>query len=211
MSGAVWLVTLALYLGAGEPAVRLEDGWLRLETVPEILVEEVVRRQLDSGLTTTFVFQVEVVDGGGRKVEGAAQVEVRFEPWDGVYFVTILAPDSGSPGGVGRETRRMESFAALNAWWRRPDLPVLDPSPLAGAGWRVAAEVRVIPFSASEQEDARRWFARSLETPGGSAEEVGRASEAQVDAVGQVLRLLMATSIQRRALVRHRWTVSFSP
>lgn len=220
MRAAVWGLGLALSLGmaaavaaAGQPTLALRDGWLRLEGVPEILAEEEVRRQLDSGLTTSFVFQVRALDGRGGAVKGAVQVEVRFEPWDAVYFVTTLSPDPGHPDAVRRRSSRLESFEALRSWWHQPELPVLEATALErGEGaWEVVVEVRMIPFSATEQEDARRWFTRSLETPGGAAEAVGKASDEQTESLGRVMRLLMATSIQRRALTRHRWTVSFEP
>jgi len=198
------LVTLALsgFVFADE-APRFdvdEKGRLRVSQLPAILAAETVTRQLRSGLTTTFAFRIDRMQGGA---VGGAIVDIRYELWDEVYQVVAV-------GGDGT-ARRFEaaSFEDLETWWREVSLVLLGPSPTEMGLRKMRLSLEVVPFSQSEQDDAQRWFARSFgASKGGQAEGIGDAAERRSDSLEQVLGVLMATSIQRRAVVSYHWTVN---
>lgn len=207
---ALFVLLLAVGLAVpswSQPPPRLEkagDGVV-LTILPPVLGEPEVREHLGTGLTTTFVFRVDGRDGGGSKVRGAARIEVRYELWDEIYQLAALGLD-------GRLQRfDAHSFEDLLDRWRNLRLPVLTGVELgskSGGPPRLDVRLEIIPFSRGEQRDTQRWFAESIDRSGaGNAEKAGRVSEDRPEALGEVLHLLMATSIQRRALLDFSWEV----
>lgn len=186
---------------------RLEPStgdWVALAGLPPVLGEEEVRKQLATGLTTTLAFHVRASAPGRERVEGGARVDIRYELWDEVYLVTRV-------DATGRAVQaRLPSFERLAGWWREAKLDVARLSRSAAQPpWKVEVRLRVIPFSQSEQLEAQRWFSRALaEEPPGSAGAVSPALEDQPETLGQVLNLLLATSIQRPALLEYEWNLS---
>ncbi|HEY0159507.1 MAG TPA: hypothetical protein VGF28_19630 [Thermoanaerobaculia bacterium] len=179
---------------ASPPVARVRADGMLLMTLPaEILAQREVRKQLGSGLTSTFLV---TAVAGDRK--GAARIEVRYEPWEEVYLVTSRGID------VVAQTARFASVERLTEWWRTNALPVL---PRAGSADDVQVTLEVLPFSIEEQKETQRWLTRSLgEAHRGeamdAAESAGRSGN------GSVLDVLIGTSIQRRPIVRHRWSVA---
>ncbi len=201
-----WLAAALLALGAapvGAPEVALRsDGVLVARRLPAILGLPEVRPHLDSGLTTTFQIEVGLVPRQGAKRPGAARVEVRFEPWDGVYLISVI-------GGTGeRSEAKLASLAELEAWWRGLEVPLVrGPLPAAWGPWTVKIELAVVPFSYAEQQDAQRWLSRSLAEPEGTA---GATAEDE-PAGSPVLDLLLATSIRRPQVVAWKWSLPVAP
>jgi hypothetical protein len=180
--------------GADEPVVRVRaDGMLLVTLHAGLLGHRDVRRQLTSGLTTTFLV---TVHAGDRK--GGARVEVRYEPWDEVYFVTARGIDAAA------QQAQLADAGKLADWWRSAALPVLPrASPAAAA----QVTVEVLPFSIEEQKETQRWLSRSL----GEAHRQQGIDESEVRGsagTASVLDVLIGTSIQRRPLVRFRWSVA---
>jgi len=185
---------------APAPTIRVDSQHrIVVGRLPAILGEEAVARQLQSGLTTTFVFRV---DSGGREF-GAARVDVRYDLWDEVFEVVAV----GSDGRGERQT--LDGRAALEAWWSALELIVGDLSALpAGRSKEVHLALEVVPFSASEQDDAQRWFERSFgATTGSDGARVTDAAEQRGDSLEKVLGVLMATSIRGSVLFSSRWTL----
>ena len=203
------LVLLLLIPGAAAAAApRLEPSagdWAALTGLPPLLGMEEVRKQLATGLTTTLAFQVRATVPGRGRVDGGARVDIRYELWDEVYLVTRI-------DAAGRAIRAsFPSFERLAEWWREAKLDVARLPRAAGQpAWRVEVRLRLIPFSQSEQLETQRWFSQALaaEEPG-SAGAVSRALEEQPETLGQVLNLLLATSIQRPALLEQEWNLTF--
>lgn len=188
---AALLLSIALPTWAAAPVARLRaDGAVMISLPADVLARDEVRSKLPSGLTTTFV----VVGSAGDR-RGAARIEVRYEPWDEVYFVTTRAADN-TP-----QTHRLASLERLQAWWRTASLPLF----LGGSAPRsVQITLEVLPFSIAEQQETQRWLARALQAAqqGGTPEAPGGTGSAN-----SVLDLIIGTSIQRRPLVRLRWDV----
>lgn len=209
MKGASLLVLLLLFaprLHAQAP--RLEPGagdWTVLTSLPPLLGREEVRKQLGTGLTTTLAFHIRATGGGRERIEGGARVDIRYELWDEIYLVTRM----DSTGRIARAS--FPSFDRLAEWWRELRLEVARlPRPAGSPPWKVEVRLRVIPFSQSEQLQAQRWLSESLtaeET--GSAGAVAGALEEQPATFSQVLNLLMATSLQRTALLESEWNLIF--
>ncbi len=195
---ALWFAVQSSALGAleGAPTLRLDEGRLRLASLPALLDRAEVREALASGLTTSFVFEVTARDGGGGKVTGGSLVEMRYDLWDEVYYVAVITADGSQPAATrGRAT--LASRDQLLEWWRTLDLAVADAGPLApGGAWQARVRLSVLPFSSAEQRDAQRWFSRSLEGEAGSAE------------TSDVLNLLIATSIARESAVSFDWRLT---
>jgi len=199
------LLALHLLLGAAAavaaaPPPVLERGAaqeLLLTRLPPLLGSKEVRRHLETGLTTTFAFEVRVA--GAAKARGGGRVDIRYELWDEVWLVTRL-------DGAGQAQRlRFAAFPQLEAWWRDLRLPVLRA---AGSGGRADIQLRVIPFSQSEQLDAQRWLSRSLaEESGDPGAIAGLRNEPSED----LLQLLLATSIGRPPVLELRWKMAVPP
>ena len=198
------LVLLAMPIAAEpEPRLELRGDGLHLVQLPPVLADEEVTRQLSTGLTTTFVFRARGRSASGRSLEGAARVEIRFEPWDEVYFLQALGRD-------GRQIRdKLDSADALARRWRDLDLVLTPTGSAAGAGtWRL--ELDIIPFSRGEQRDTQRWFSESMDRDAG-AEQTARASDERSEALEEVFNLLLATSIGRRAILTYDWQLEAVP
>ncbi len=198
---------------AGAPAVpRFElsrDGVLTLVALPEILSREEVRPHLGSGLTTSFVLDVEVIDARGRSFRGAGRIDVRYELWDEVYLIRLYG------AGGARYAPAARSFEELQAAWRGVRLPIASAGSAdrTAGPWRVAVALSVVPFSQSEQRDAQKWLNDSIAVrPAPGLPSPGRAAEPATDAgSNRVLDLFLGSSIKRRSLVRYDWTVDFKP
>jgi hypothetical protein len=202
MRWALALLFLASRLGAAQaPAIQAAREGLTLSRLPAILNEAEVRKQLETGLTTSFVFETTARDARGAKTKGGARIDVRYEPWDEVYFVTRI----DASGRAQKAT--LPSFEKLGEWWREARLVVVRP-PAAGNARSVQVRLRVIPFSQAEQLDAQRWFSQSLSgEKSGSAGAVSEAVEDQPESLNQLLSLVMATSIGRPALLEYQWNL----
>jgi hypothetical protein len=180
------------------PAVEMAREGIAISRLPPILGDEEVRKQLGTGLTTSFAFQASARGTAG-KVRGGARVDVRYDLWDEVYIVTRI-DTTGHAAKVS-----LPSFERLAEWWREARLVVIRAP--AAAGVLVAEiDLRVIPFSQAEQLDAQRWFSQALSAEkSGGAGAVSDAVEDQPESFSQVINLLMATSIGRPALLESRW------
>lgn len=196
------LAMLALPLEAAQaPVLEAAREGLTLTRLPPVLGAEEIRKQLKTGLTTSFVFQA-TAKGPGGKTKGAARVDVRYELWDEVYLVNRI----DSAGRASRTT--LPSFERLAEWWRDSRLVVARPSAAHGAR-TLEVRLRVIPFSESEQLDAQRWFSQALSAErAGSPGAVSDAVEDQPESFGQLVNLLMATSIRRQALLEYEWNLA---
>lgn len=185
---------------ASPPAIEAAREGITLSRLPPILGEEEVRKQLGTGLTTSFAFEATGRGAASGKVKGAARVDVRYDLWDEVYIVTRI----DASGHATRVT--LPSFEKLAEWWRDARL-VLIRGP-AGVE-TVDVRLKVIPFSQAEQLDTQRWFSQALSAEkSGSAGAVSDAVEDQPESFSQVINLLMATSIGRPALLEYSWKLA---
>ncbi|MEM6792683.1 MAG: hypothetical protein AAF725_01790, partial [Acidobacteriota bacterium] len=177
---------------ASPPRLVIDGERIFLIQLPPVFEDEEVERQLATGLTTTFAFTLDGRDEAGRRLEGLARVQIRYEPWDEVYFLESFARD----GSAIRE--RLPDAAALAEFWRAFRLAVLHQrrSKPAPKPWTVTLDV--IPFSRGEQRDTRRWFSESMEREGSAEGAAGAAGE-RPEALGGVVNRRLATAIKRPA------------
>lgn len=168
------------------PSFTVAAGGVLAATLPlSVLQEKSVKKQLGSGLTTTFLViarQREPV-----RVSGA-RIEVRYDLWDEVWLVRRVEFDGRS------ERQRFTTAEALEKWWRMP------VRLLSSNADRVALtiDLNVLPFSAAEEEDARQWITKS----GG----VGTASGGS----GGIVDALIGTTISAKPITSYRWNVDLA-
>lgn len=204
MTGGRFLApALALLLLAPTPArpapalARGPSGFLVLSRLPPLLAQAEIRRQLETGLTTTLAFEVRIA---GLRTPGAARLDVRYEPWDEVFHLRQIE----ASGKVVHS--RLPSFAKLAEHWGKLELAVLDARKLGTRPVKAEVRLRVIPFSRAEQLETQDWLTRSLsDREPGSAGALSGALEEPATPMGQVLDLLLATSIERGALSEFSW------
>lgn len=166
-------------------AFTVQPGGVVAATLPlSILQDESVRKQLRSGLTTTFLLVARQRDT--RAVSGA-RIEVRYDLWDEVWIAQKVEFDRKS------ERQRLASLDALEKWWRTP-LRVLATK---AARVPLQVDLSVLPFSAAEEEDARQWITKS----GGVG--AGDAGAGLVDA-------LIGTTLSAKPLASYRWNVELA-
>jgi hypothetical protein len=178
---------LAAVVRAQQPQLgfSVQPGGVVAATLPlSILQDASVRKQLHSGLTTTFLFVTRQRD---TRIVNGSRIEIRYDLWDEVWIVQKIE--------LGRksERQRLTSLDALEKWWHVPLRMMTTKAP------RVALQIdlSVLPFSAAEEEDARQWITKS----GG----VGTSGNGTglVDA-------LIGTTISAKPLTSYHWNVELA-
>jgi len=169
----------------------------------DILLSPEVRKHLFTGLTTSFVVRLSFGAGASRRL-GGGRIDVRYEPWEEIFFSTSFHVD----GTTDRE--KLTSLDRLVEWWQEARLKVLPLRAVQEKPARLRVDLTVLPFSASEERDAEKWLARSLEAtrPEGSTPDRG-ASAGEGRESSHFLDTLLATSIKRRALSKFHWDLNF--
>lgn len=171
------------------PRVAVQaNGTYEVTLAPAVLLKREVRKQLDSGLTTAFVVSMR----GSGALRGGVRVEVRYMLWDEHYAVTTLEGDGRS------QKLTLASYDKLVAWWNATPLRLAANQTTRDRHVRVTLEV--LPFSAREEAETKRWLAESL---GNSRTRQGEPQSTS----GPILDVIIGTSIQRRPILEYRWTV----
>lgn len=191
-------ILLALLLFGGSlaravpppPSVHARpDGSAAITLDARLLDEAEVRKHVFSGLTMNLLVSL-------RDREPYSQISIRFEPWDELFHVRALGADGSD------EKKVIRSFEALKKWWSAPRT---TPAARFTPGDRLKVSVAVIPFSASEEADAKRWLAQSLSVPTTPPPEGG----GQVaSAPPSLFSAVIGSSIRRRPVLRFEWTVA---
>ena len=162
----------------------LPGGTAAISLPASMLDEKAIRKQLNSGLTTVFLM---IARERGTRNAGAARVEIRYDLWDEVWIVRKIEVDKRI------EQQRLASFDALAKWWKNPvRLFVSDAGNVV-----LDVELRVLPFSAAEERDAREWISKS----GGVAATGGG---------GGIVDALIGTTITARPITTYRWSVELT-
>ena len=202
-------LSLGLLLGAvsaladESPGLVLEESRILLSPTPAILELDEVREHLDTGLTTSFVFEVTIKGLAGGKRSTTSVIEVRWDPWEEQYYLRVRS------ALATRERLVQVNFEALVGWWKQSRIALIDG--IAGADpsrLRGRLRLTVVPFSSGEVLDARRWFADALTGGGrGVAEKTTDRVREEGDPLRGMLSALMATSIARRSALEYEWSI----
>jgi hypothetical protein len=169
--------------------------------LPPIVADEEVASYLRSGLTTTLLLTLSTAGGHGKQA-ASVRIEVRYEPWDEVYYLLLVQPH--------RHPRhlRLGSAAELHEWWAGLSLVFHAADSPRG---RARLEATLIPFSEEEAADTRRWYAEALRTdrrpigePRPGETNPGRDEPPRVQ---RMLDALTLTSIKRHGVLRFDWKV----
>ncbi len=200
----VALMILASRLAiAAEPELIVRSVGLTLRHLPPVFSEEIVSRHLDTGLTTSFVFQVTA--GRGRALEGAAQIRIRYDLWDERYVIERWDARPGSPATA------MRARSGLGEWWRTLEL-VVSPGVPSVPPASAKITLRVLPFSQAEQRDAQDWLLRSFEAPRRDlpSQAGGHAAATESAPIRSIYGSMLAASIGQRSLIQYSWTVTLT-
>lgn len=162
----------------------MRSGVVAASLPASVLQDKSVKKQLGSGLTTTFLVAARQRDTG--RVTGA-RMEVRYDLWDEVWLVKRVEFDGKA------DRQRIASAEGLEKWWRTP----LRLFTTAADRVAVQVELNVLPFSAAEEDDARAWITKS----GG----VGTAAGS-----GGLVDALIGTTISAKPITSFRWNVDLS-
>ena len=189
IAGAIVVLAFAALANASSPPpiqfVMQPGGDVAAALPVSILSDRDVKRQLGSGLTTTFL-----IAARQRKTNQltAARLEIRYDLWDEVWIVKRIEFDRKV------EQTRITSREALEKWWRTP-VRLLSTNAA-----RIALEIdlTVLPFSAAEKEDARQWITKS-----GGVGTAGGGGAGLVD-------VLIGTTIDAKPITTYRWNVELS-
>lgn len=181
-----WLL-LAAVANAQQPqlAFSVQSGGVVAATLPlSILNDPRVKKQLRSGLTTTFLI---VTRQRESRVVTGARIEIRYDLWDEVWIAQKVELNRRG------ERQRLASLEALEKWWRTPLHLFATSAPRVG----LQVDLSVLPFSAAEEADAREWITKSggVGTGGGS---------------GGLVDALIGTTITAKALTSYRWNVELA-
>ena len=99
-----------------------------------------------------------------------------------------------------QRTLTFASDAELAKWWSGSPLIVVAASRPLQKAVDVDVRLRMLPFSAREESDTRRWLSRTLSSASDRSAETAERSAA-------ILRALVETSIRRRPLLEEHWKV----
>ncbi|MDJ0838042.1 MAG: hypothetical protein QNK37_16120 [Acidobacteriota bacterium] len=179
------------WLAAWEtPGLVLKEERRLMLVLPRIHLEQPkVARMLRSGLTTTFVFTLKAraVTGTRTLPSGGAKVDVRYEPWDDVYYVKVWHFDGKF------ENHKLADTDKLSAFFEDGRIALNSPARLTGTLWAVTVTMKVLPFSEREQRETREWFSEKLD------------ENPKREDPNKVLDMLLATSIKRRSVISGSW------
>jgi hypothetical protein len=166
------------------PSFTTQNGVVAAALPASVLQHAAVRKQLGSGLTTTFLLVARLREP--KSVTGA-RIEVRYDLWDEVWIVKRIEFDGHT------DRQRLTSSEALERWWRAP------VRILASNADRVSLQLdlNVLPFSAAEEQDAREWITKS---GGGAA----------VGGGGALVDALIGTTLSAKPITSYRWNVELA-
>jgi hypothetical protein len=182
----LFLLPIVTRADSARPSYVVQPGGIVAVVLPLSLLDGAeVRRQLGSGLTTTFLL---VARQRETKAVTAARLEIRYDLWDEVWIVRRIEPDRSS------DPQRVASREALEKWWKTP----VHLLTTAASRLILQLDLAVLPFSAAEEDDARQWMSKA-----GGVGTTGGASAGLVDA-------LIGTTISAKPIASYRWNVDLS-
>ena len=181
---ALAVLLLPLFVRAQQkPSFSIQAGGVVAATMPLAILADVdVKRQINSGLTATFLV---VARNRTTTAASAARMEIRYDLWDEVWIVRRMDFDRKA------EQLKITSKEALEKWWRTPLRLLATTAPSVS----LQIDMTVLPFSAAEKEDARQWISKA----GG----VGSGGAGLVDA-------LIGTTIDAKPITTYRWNVELA-
>jgi hypothetical protein len=182
----VLLVATLAARGQPRPTFTMHNGVVAAALPASVLENASVRKQLGSGLTTTFLIVARQRDAD--RTMTAARIEVRYDLWDEVWLVKRVEFDGRT------ERQRLASAEAMEKWWRAPVRLLSASAPRV----LLQVDLSVLPFSAAEEEDARQWITKS----GGVGTAAGGA--------GGMVDALIGTTISAKPITSFRWNVDLA-
>jgi hypothetical protein len=187
-------IVMALAAATRQPAAAVaRSGAVTLTLPADLIASPAVKEQLTSGLTTVFIVTASA-DDGARDARGAARISIRLELWEERYVVSV-ADAAGQ-----QRSLTFASDAELAKWWSGSPLTVVAAWRPFQKGVDVDVRLRMLPFSAREESDTRRWLSRTLSSASDRSAETAERSAA-------ILRALVETSIRRRPLLEEHWKI----
>ncbi len=180
-------MTLLLMMGMNWGSVLVNQGSERvfLLRIPEyVLSDSRVQKSIHSGLTCTLMFDLRANDAFRK----TGLVTVRFEPWDEIFLVEIVVD------GQKHNPQTVTSNKDLIAWLTQVGFRIHTGDQVIQS---ISVNLKLVPFSEKEQEDAQRWFTKDLNNDRGS--------------LSTVADYVLASSIGRKSACQFSWEVDLAP
>ena len=198
------LLSLLVFGLGDEPDAYHRDSADRVVVInlPNVFVDEEVATNLDTGLSTTVVVDAELRLQDGQRIASTAQARVRYLLWDEIYQVETLG--LGDRDSLGESALQFDGAHALSNWWNSMMLEIALPDRSSQPD-EVRLRLVVLPFSESEEDDARLWFSRSVRRAGTAA------STRDSGDLNTFLEQVMATAIRRKKLVTYDLEIDVKP
>jgi len=181
--------------GENEPSFMVNaEHTLMLSLPRELLDRPKVAKMLQSGLTTTFLMTLRARSTSGNYLSEKgtlARVDVRYEPWDEVFYLTLFQFNHQL------EKLTIANFDALVDFFSGDKIKLSTMAGFNDLHWIFQLELKVLPFSESEQAQTQNWF----------ADKLGRNTNKQDP--NKVLDLMLATSIKRSPVTSEFWRLEY--
>ena len=172
--------------GATRVSYSTQTSAVTTLALPALFTKTEVETQLDSGLSTTLVASLEVTGDTGKRTTHA-RARIRYDLWDEIFHVDSVG--FGNDGSFNFKSR-----SQLSSWWRECSMTL---NSVTSRPRSARVRLVVLPFSASEENDARLWFSRSVRGAGtSSAQDSGGE-------LNTLLERVMATAIRREQLLSY--------
>ena len=183
------------------PQAVVRGDMIEVSLPPNVFRSEQLLKSAGSGLTTTIVVSVADATRQHPTLRGSVRIRIRYDLWDEIFRVVEV--DAG--GYVDQLT--IASAAKLTEWLSASHFraAVIRDAPVP-ALLRIDAEI--IPFSAEEQNEARKWLLHSMNDPPSPTPGTppGRDGAGANDVSGAFDRMI-AGSVQQKPVLSWHWKV----
>lgn len=182
--------------GGAPPRLTSTPAGLELALPTGVLRRADVREHLESGLTTTFRFEVVLRDAARRTAQ--TRIEIRWEPWE-ERFLAVAE-------GLSVEVATADGIEALESWWESLRLRLFGDAPeppVAG----VEARVRLVaaPFSAGEESDTQRWLSAGVTGGEGATRRAEASSSTGARPLRELLGGFLAGTVAGDPVLELEW------
>lgn len=180
----------------GAPRLLTSVAGVELVLPTGVLGRADVREHLESGLTTTFRFEVTLRAAERRTAR--SRIEVRWEPWEQRFRAVA--------DGRLAEAATADGLEALEDWWEGLRLRLFEGTPQSvPAGVDVRVRLVVAPFSAGEESDTQRWLSAGVAGGEGATRRAEASSSTGARPLRELLGGFLAGTVAGEPVLELEW------